>query len=196
MIVGPAVLSSLFSMPSCAPISRRILYGIVQQESAGNSNAVHDDTDRRSYFPRDIAGAADLVVRLAQARHAFSVGLMQIETSNWPRYHVSGVQLLNPYVNVAVGCAIYRENLVALRAYNTGTVAASGAGDRYAEAVFHAGRVPVAYLPPATAAPVVALKPTGKRALVRSRSAKPLVFGFSKPDRSISLGSTDGAHNQ
>lgn len=196
MIVGPAVLSSLFSMPSCAPISRRVLYGIVQQESARDSNAIHDDTAGRSYFPHDIAGAADLVVRLAQARHAFSVGLMQIETINWSRYHVSGTQLLNPYVNVAVGCAIYRENLVALRAYNTGTVAASGAGDQYAEAVFRASRSTVAYTPSRAVARLVVPTARRKRPLVHTVEAKPLVFGFSKPDRSISLGSTDGAHNQ
>jgi len=141
MILAPATLAGLLSMPSCSGIDRRVLYGLVATESAGDPLAIHDDTAGRSYFPRDPVTAATLVVRLDRARHAFSVGLTQVENSNWARYRVTGVQLLDARTNVAVGCAIYRENLSALRAYNTGTPAPSALGDRYAAAVFVASRI-------------------------------------------------------
>jgi soluble lytic murein transglycosylase-like protein len=134
-MIGTVALAGLLSASSCDGISRRVLYGIVQNESTSDPLAIHDDTDGRSYYPRRWATAAAIVVALDGARHAFSVGLMQVENVNWPRFHVTGVEMLNPAVNVAVGCAIYRENLPALYAYNTGSPRYSRAGARYAAAV-------------------------------------------------------------
>jgi soluble lytic murein transglycosylase-like protein len=135
-VIAEAILSGLLSMPSCNGISHRILHGIVETESTADPLAIHDDTDGRSYYPREWRDAAATVVALEGARHAFSVGLMQIENVNWKRYHVTGIEMLDPYRNVAVGCSIYRENLPALYAYNTGSPRRSRAGDRYAEAVY------------------------------------------------------------
>ena len=137
-MIAATLLSVLFAAPSCAGVSPRVLAGIVQQESGGEPLAIHDDTESRSYFPRDVASATSLITRLSAAHHAFSVGLMQIENTNWSTYRVTGPELLEPALNVAIGCSVYRENLAALRAYNTGSPRPSYRGDRYAEAVLRA----------------------------------------------------------
>jgi type IV secretion system protein VirB1 len=176
VIVAPAALAALFSMPSCSAVNPRVLYGLVVTESSGNPFAIHDDSAGRSYYPNNRPAAATLIVRLAHDRHAFSVGLTQVESTNWNRYGVNGLQLLDTRTNVAVGCAIYRENLYALRAYNTGTIAATGAGDRYAEAVFSASRRVTRRF--ATIAPRSKTKPI-------SRKRQPAAdFGFSHRGRS------------
>ena len=146
-VIAGAALATLLAMPACANLEKRILYGIVRTESSGEPYAVHDDTDGRSYFPREWRRAAILVERLDAARHAFSVGLFQVENTNMARFHVSSVELLDPAPNVAIGCAIYREQLPALYAYNTGSRRESSAGDRYVAAVYGVPRsvaVPVA----------------------------------------------------
>lgn len=186
VIVPAALLSGLFTLPSCAGLDPRLLAGIVRAESAGAPLAIHDDTSSRSYWPRDIATAATLIVRLSAARHAYSVGLMQIENSNWARFGVTGTQLLNPLTNVAVGCSIFRENLLALRAYNTGSFAASAQGDRYAEAVFDVSLDPVVHAaqPPRIVRRVATIvqKRPQRRPRAAEHSAKRVAFGLSTPD--------------
>ena len=177
VIVAPATLAALLSMPSCSTVNRRVLYGLVVTESSRNPYAIHDDTDGRSYYPSDRAAAAALVVRLNRDRHVFSVGLAQVENTNWSRYGVNGLQLLDARTNVAVGCAIYRENLYALRAYNTGTIAATGAGDRYAEAVFTASRR-------VTRRSELMAKRSKPKRIVRKQKAPAADFGFSQRGRS------------
>jgi type IV secretion system protein VirB1 len=178
-VISPVVLSALFSQPSCGGLSRRVLYGIVATESSSEPYAIHDDTSGRSYWPRDTQSAATLIVRLRVAQHSYSVGLMQIENSNWPRYRVTGEQLLNPYTNVAIGCNIYRENLYALRGYNTGDLQPSAAGDRYAETVLTQPGV-------AASTPGLAPGTTAQRPKPAHRfMPRPVAFGFSTPDRAV-----------
>lgn len=187
MIVPAALLSGLFALPTCAQLDTRLLFGIVRAESAGDPLAIHDDTTSRSYWPADVATARTVVVRLSAARHAFSVGLMQIENSNWARFGVTGPQLLNPLTNVAVGCAIFRENLLALRAYNTGSFVASIRGDQYAEAVFNVPAGPMTrpapqFVPVNRRVAVIVSRPPRKRPHAAPRASTRVAFGLSTPD--------------
>jgi len=193
VIATAALLSSLFASSYCTGVSPRILAGIVRQESGGDPLAIHDDTESRSYWPRDVATASALIVRLDAARHAHSVGLMQIENSNWAAYRVTGTQLLDPALNTAVGCDIYRRDVAALRAYNTGSSAPSDRGNRYAEAVFLSIPLPLSAptLTPPSATPtviprkrrVVRLKITRKRS--KMLAEKLPSFGFSAADPAV-----------
>ncbi len=118
---------------------------------------------------------------------------MQIENSNWPTYGVTGSQLLDPALNTAVGCDIYRRDVAALRAYNTGSSAPSDRGNRYAEAVFRSTqlRMSAPKLPPRSETRtvmqrkrlVVHLNIARKRS--RTLAVKLPSFGFSAADPAV-----------
>jgi type IV secretion system protein VirB1 len=108
---------------------------LVAYESAGNPNAVGDNTGRRSYAPATRADAEMLAVRLLRAGHRIDAGYAQIDSDNFARLGLDPSDVFDPCLNIAAGAAILSENyeraarrfgpgqaalVHALSAYNTG----------------------------------------------------------------------------
>lgn len=91
----------------CAPqVAPETIVAIVRVESRGDPLAVHDNTTGRSYRPANTGQAQALLEALLRARHSVDAGLMQIDSSNFFRLHVTPRTVFIPCVNVAAGGAI------------------------------------------------------------------------------------------
>jgi type IV secretion system protein VirB1 len=80
---------------------------VIEVESAGQSYAIHDNTDDRSYAPARAAEAERLAAVLIRAGHRIDIGLMQINYEVWLK--PTGIRLdqaFNPCINIGLGTTI------------------------------------------------------------------------------------------
>lgn len=125
--------------PAVAPVT---MAAIVQQESAGNPLALHDNTTGRSYQPQSAPQAAALLRGLIAQGHSVDIGLAQINSANLPSLGLDPAAALDPCENLRAAQKILlgawqRSGSLpsALSAYNTGTSAGS-CGAAYAADVY------------------------------------------------------------
>ncbi|QKE42185.1 MAG: lytic transglycosylase domain-containing protein [Ferrovum myxofaciens] len=132
--------------PQVAPIT---MAAIVQQESGGDSLALHDNDSGKTYHLGSLYEAAQMAGDLIRQGHSVDIGLAQINSKNLPALGLTMDQVLDPCTNLAAAQAILLSawaqsggNLQgALSAYNTGnTRGLSGA--RYSARVFEKAGVP------------------------------------------------------
>jgi hypothetical protein len=101
----------------CSPLGLlpAVVQGVIDTESGGHALAIGVQFQgvHRGYFPRDPAGARALLDRVLQDTDNVGIGLMQINWRAWKdRLHVSPQQLLDPAVNLRVGCRILQQALI------------------------------------------------------------------------------------
>lgn len=132
--------------PAVAPVT---MAAIVQQESAGNPLALHDNTTGRSYQPRSAQAAAALLRGLIGQGHSVDVGLAQVNSRNLPSLGLDPAAALDPCENLRAAQKILLDAWQrsgslpsALSAYNTGTGTGSRGAD-YAAAVYSRAGVAV-----------------------------------------------------
>jgi type IV secretion system protein VirB1 len=136
--------------PWVAPATTLSVIGV---ESGGHPLAIHDNTDRMSYWPRSAREAQRLAGALIRARHSLDLGLMQINYDAW--FKATGVRLdaaFDPCLNIGFGTTILsaayaRESALrvspaqalkqALSVYNSGDRNRASA---YADRVMNAGQ--------------------------------------------------------
>ena len=104
MIVSYALAQLLHS---CAPrVAPATIAAVVLYESRGNPYAIDDDTERRSYFPRNAAAASSLANRLLRRGHNIDVGLAQVNVSNFAAYGLTAATAFDACENLRAGSAI------------------------------------------------------------------------------------------
>ena len=134
MILSLAVFTQLAA--SCGPaVHVDTLAAIARTESAFNTGAINDNTDRRRYLPRSREEATALATDLITVkRHSVDLGLMQVNSANLPGLGMSIADAFDPCKNISgaarVLTAAYRAPapgqdtqpalLQALSRYNTG----------------------------------------------------------------------------
>jgi len=175
MILAGGTLAAYLS--TCAPtIAPTTMAAIVGVESGGSPFALHDNTTRRAYAPRD-ARLALVIARALLARgDSVDIGIAQVNSENFAAYHVDASDMLQPCSNLSVASRILdnaytraaatfpapREALWhAISAYNTGSLFAGHAyvAAVVAEAMRPATAPPIAIL----ATPAMALPPISPR---------------------------------
>ena len=118
----------------CAPeVSPVTMAALVAQESAGDPDALDDDSTRIVYHPVSYAGAARLAAQLIGAGHSVDLGLTQVNSGWLPALRLTAAKLLEPCENLRAG------SLILLRAWR-----AAGDGPRAkrlarALAIYHSG---------------------------------------------------------
>lgn len=132
----------------CAPgVAVETLWAIAQAESHANPHAIGINGNtrllRRPGSPREAAGWSRWLTR-----HGYNIdlGLMQINAKNLPGFGLTFETVFDPCTNIAAAAGLLTRHyldaaptwgagqgglMAALRAYNTGKVDHSGAGDRY-----------------------------------------------------------------
>lgn len=75
---------------------------IARVESGFNQYAIGVVGQPRGIYPRNLSDALKHVNRLKAEGKNFSIGLMQINQSNFSKYHTNAEQLFNPCNNLAV----------------------------------------------------------------------------------------------
>lgn len=91
----------------CAPqVSLVTMAAIVRTESGFNPYAVGVVHGRLARQPASLAEAVATAHALAAGGWNFSVGLAQVNRSNWPRYGLSEQSAFDPCRNLAAGAAI------------------------------------------------------------------------------------------
>ncbi len=91
----------------------RLVMAVIQVESRGNPNAINVMADRSySIFPTSQSEASRLLRGLERYTSEFGIGLMQIHYAyHGNRYGVTPTDLLDPRVNITIGCDILRATL-------------------------------------------------------------------------------------
>jgi type IV secretion system protein VirB1 len=162
------------TIQNCAPgVETRTMEAIVQVESGGNPLALHDNTYRQSFAPRDLNEGATWANMLLALGHSLDIGLSQINSSNLGWLGLSVRDAFDPCRNLRGGSTIlaydYRAasdrfgpGQYALRralgAYNTGSLFA---GADYINRILAAAGIP------ADDPPVAAPRPAAPRARAR-----------------------------
>ena len=132
--------------PQVAPIT---MAAIVQQESGGDSLALHDNDSGKTYHPGSLYEAAKTAGDLIRQGHSVDIGLAQINSKNLTSLGLTVDQVLDPCANLAAAQTILMSawaqsggNLQgAVSAYNTGhTRGPSGA--QYGTGVLQKAGVP------------------------------------------------------
>lgn len=195
MILAAGTLAAYLS--TCAPsVAPSTMTAIVGVESGGDPLALHDNTTRRAYSPRDARTALAIADTLIRRGHSVDVGVGQVNSANFASYRVDAARMLDPCANLEVASRILegdyahavaifpqpREALWhAISAYNTGSLFA---GRAYVEAVVAAAtrppRVPPIALLTANAAmpaPMLPPVPTGAGAAVEPPILPPVSKG-------------------
>ena len=121
---------------------------IVQQESAGNPLALHDNTTGRSYRPASAAGATRIARELIAQGHSVDVGLAQINSRNLSRLGLDVDQALDPCENLRAAQTVLLDGwsragtlMGTLSVYNTGQVANARGADYGAGVYARAGAI-------------------------------------------------------
>ena len=120
---------------SCAPaVASETLAAVARTESGFNPLAVHDNATGRSFAPASAAEAEGLASVLITTGHSVDVGLMQVNSANFPALGLTIAQAFDPCASLAAGAKVlvraYRGGAtddaqqqairVALSRYNTG----------------------------------------------------------------------------
>jgi hypothetical protein len=139
-MVSAVLLSAL--LERCAPaMDKRVAAAIVEVESHGDSWAIDDDTERRSYHPRSYAEAVSLAHELRAQTHTFDLGLGQVNSVHIGEPAVTVETMLRPCANLAAAQRIFGEDFAAAGSIRAALVAYNGAGatsQRYADLVLGA----------------------------------------------------------
>jgi len=89
-------------------------------ESAFNQFAIHDNTTGVTHQPADRPAAVHLASALIAAGHSIDAGIMQIDVSNWPRFHLTPETVFDLKANICTGGAILQEDRRIACLYNSG----------------------------------------------------------------------------
>jgi len=193
MMLAAGTLAAYLS--TCAPnVAPSTMTAIVGVESGGNPFALHDNTTRRAFAPRDGRTALAIARALIQRGDSVDVGIAQVNSANFPGYHVNAAQMLEPCANLIVASRILadayaraaatfpqpREALWhAISAYNTGSLFAGRAyvAAVVAEATRPAIVPPISLLTTATMpiAPIMRPVSMGSLSVVHDRTPSPLL---------------------
>ena len=142
-----APTSPILMLEQCAPaIAPITMAAIVQQESAGNPLALHDNTTGRGYRPASVAGAARIARELIAQGHSVDVGLAQINSRNLSILGLDVERALDPCENLHAAQTLLLGGwgragtlMGMLSAYNTGQVASTRGADYGAGVYAQAG---------------------------------------------------------
>lgn len=142
-------MTPLLLLDQCAPaIAPVTMAAIVQQESAGNPLALHDNTTGRSYRPASAADAARIARELIGKGHSLDVGLAQINSRNLSRLGLGVDQAFDPCENLRAaqtvlldGWSRARTLMGMLSAYNSGQVTNTRGADYGAGVYAQAGTI-------------------------------------------------------
>ena len=109
----------------CAPqVAPSTMAAIVRVESGGNSLAIHDNTTRRSFHPRDRADAEAIAQQLLLARHSIDLGIAQINDVNLRAQGLDVRTVFDACANLGAGARILSRNYeIATRRFGAGQVA-------------------------------------------------------------------------
>jgi len=114
---------------------------IVRVESGCDSLAIHDNTTRRSYHPRDRADAEVIAQQLLGARHSLDLGIGQINDVNLKAQGLNVQTVFDACANLAAGARILSPNYAfATRRYGAGQVALRHAIGMYNTGMLDAGK--------------------------------------------------------
>lgn len=147
-------MNALPMLEECAPaIAPVTMAAVVQQESAGNPLALHDNTAGRSYRPGSVAEAARVARELIAQGHSVDIGLAQINSRNLPGLGLSVDLMLDPCRNLQAAQSVLlngwaRSGTLAgtLSAYNTGRIVGAQ-GTKYGAGVYAQAGVVVPAIP-------------------------------------------------
>lgn len=136
-------------------VSDRMMLAVIRVESHGDPLAMLDNATGRSYHPRTRATAERILRRLVAAGHLVDVGLAQVDSENFDRYHLTPATAFQPCANIRAGSMILQAGYRAarragfggqkatwhaLQSYNSGRLTGDA---HYADAVFHQAGLPV-----------------------------------------------------
>jgi type IV secretion system protein VirB1 len=126
----------------CAPqVAPSTMAAIVRVESGGDSLAIHDNTTRRSYHPRDRADAEAIAQQLLFARHSIDLGIAQINDVNLRAQGLNVQTAFDACANLGAGARILsRDYAFATRRFGAGQVALRHAIGMYNTGMLDAGR--------------------------------------------------------
>lgn len=111
------MLSLLTLAASCAAdVHPDTMRRIVHVESSANPYAIGVVGERLARQPRSLSEAKQVVAELESRGANYSVGLAQINRSNFRRYGVTAESAFDPCTNLRVGAAILRECFARARA--------------------------------------------------------------------------------
>lgn len=152
----------------CAPqVAPATMAAIVRVESGGDALAIHDNTARRSYHPRDRATAEALYQLLLAAGHSVDLGIAQINDVNLVPLGLNVRTVFDACTNIGAGGRILsRDYAIAARRYGPGQLAlrhAIGmyntgrldAGAAYVQSVLQAAGIPEVFDPKLPLIPVI-----------------------------------------
>jgi len=120
--------------PQVAPVT---MAAIVRVESGGNALAIHDNTAKRSYHPRDRATAEAIAQLLLDAGHSVDLGIAQIDDVNLLPLGLNVRTVFDTCTNLGAGGRILaRDYAFAVSRYGPGQVAL-----RHAIGMYNTGRL-------------------------------------------------------
>ena len=134
----------------CAPqVAHITMAAIVQQESGGDSLALHDNDSGKTYHLGSLYEAARMAGELIRQGHSVDIGLAQINSRNLPSLGLTVDQVLDPCTNLAAAQKVLLSAWTqsggdlqgALSAYNTGNPHGLS-GAHYTASVFEKAGVP------------------------------------------------------
>jgi len=114
--LAPAVVLAL-AVQRGAPIAPRQMLAEAQVESGLDPLAIHDDVTGRVYHPTGLAQALRIATHCEMDGHDIDVGLMQINSGNFPWLHLSLAEAFDPAQSIRAGALL----LTAVSKYNTGS---------------------------------------------------------------------------
>lgn len=139
-------------LASCAPLVDPVtMSAVVQNESAGNPLAIHDNVTGKSYSPKSMDEAVELAKQLLAANHSVDMGLAQINSRNLQWVGMTVEQVFDPCSNLQASQQVLVDAhkrsggdlQKTLQIYNTGKTA----GSQYATRVYGKAGVVVPAIP-------------------------------------------------
>lgn len=101
----------------CVPLGLlpEVVRGVIDTESSGHALAIGVQVQgvHRSFFPPDMASAQTLLDTVLTLTDNVGIGLMQVNWRAWKdRLSLSPHELLEPEINLQVGCRILQQALL------------------------------------------------------------------------------------
>ena len=114
--LAPAVVLALATRWG-APVAPRQILAQARVESGLDPLAIHDDVTGRVYHPASLAQALRIATHCEMDGHDIDVGLLQINSGNFPWLHLSLAEAFDPVQSIRAGARV----LTAISQYNTGS---------------------------------------------------------------------------
>jgi type IV secretion system protein VirB1 len=96
---------------NCAPnVAPKTMLTIIKTESNGNPYIINDNTNKVTYRPKDKEEAINISFILLKMKHNLDLGLMQINSTNAKKMHLTLNNLFNPCDNIKTGALILSNN--------------------------------------------------------------------------------------